>query len=633
MTRVRGRGLALCATLALALASAGAAAASPLGTATQVTAFSPARTSSSDAGQFSTVATDPETGSGIAFYYAKPQGGAASAAYYAVRALDASGAAVGSEIPLLTGTGAKSNSNLAVAYNPVTGGWLACYPNYATGVNDTECRLLAANGTPSAPAFAVNDTTAYTQNVQVSMAWSDADARFLVGWSGTTDANDLYARFVSTAGAAVGSEFSMEPDPVSVAGSGGSQIAYASGADTYISVRRGKTSAAGEQLGPWVQLFDSSGARIGSPSRLGTATIETNNPSVSYGPETDEYLVVWSATGAAGKPVYAQRLDASTAATVGSPSSMPLPTGEDGATRYRIDVAGNPFAAEYLLTTAYKVGGVDIAYGQLVDGSAAPLTGAPEAISSGQSGVNRPSGAFDAAGCRYLNLWSGTPNGSSAYDLYSRFFGWGGSCVRTLAVERTGTGSGTVSSDPAGIICGETCFFDFTKGSEVTLTATPGPLSTFEGWSGACSGEDPCEVTLDDAASVGARFDGPPVPPPVGRPIVIQAGPAGRASLRVRVGCAGDDACRIRLTGRRRLKRKTGMPDAKVEPKRVSLGELVSQSVALGAGERRFVRLRYTPYLRRTIVRAVHRGNAAKIRVTAAQQGARKRTIVVKVRP
>ena len=84
----------------------------------------------------------------------------------------------------------------------------------------------------------------------------------------------------------------------------------------------------------------------------------------------------------------------------------------------------------------------------------------------------------------------------------------GNACVtHSLAVSKSGTGSGTVSSNPAGINCGATCSGYFPSGTAVTLTATPAAGSTFAGWSGACTGTGACTVTIDPAKSVTATFD------------------------------------------------------------------------------------------------------------------------------
>lgn len=83
--------------------------------------------------------------------------------------------------------------------------------------------------------------------------------------------------------------------------------------------------------------------------------------------------------------------------------------------------------------------------------------------------------------------------------------------VFPLTVSRDGSGSGAVTSDPAGIDCGSDCEESFVQGTVVTLTATPDGGSVFSGWSGACSGSDPtCQVTVEFGTSVTATFDTAP---------------------------------------------------------------------------------------------------------------------------
>src|SRR5206468_2791674 len=77
--------------------------------------------------------------------------------------------------------------------------------------------------------------------------------------------------------------------------------------------------------------------------------------------------------------------------------------------------------------------------------------------------------------------------------------------VGALAVTRGGTGSGTVTSDPAGIECGNTCTQSYPEGTVVTLTATPAPGSRFVGWSGGPDCADG-SVTLDMEKICTANF-------------------------------------------------------------------------------------------------------------------------------
>lgn len=77
----------------------------------------------------------------------------------------------------------------------------------------------------------------------------------------------------------------------------------------------------------------------------------------------------------------------------------------------------------------------------------------------------------------------------------------------SLLVTRAGSGSGTVTSMPAGIDCGATCTAAFQEESTVSLTPQAAAGSRFAGWSGACSGTGACTVTIGEGqSSVGAEF-------------------------------------------------------------------------------------------------------------------------------
>jgi len=77
----------------------------------------------------------------------------------------------------------------------------------------------------------------------------------------------------------------------------------------------------------------------------------------------------------------------------------------------------------------------------------------------------------------------------------------------TLTVSKIDLGIGTVTSSPAGINCGSTCSASYVSGTTVTLTATPGLLSGFGGWSGCDSvSGNTCTVNMNSARSVTADF-------------------------------------------------------------------------------------------------------------------------------
>ena len=89
--------------------------------------------------------------------------------------------------------------------------------------------------------------------------------------------------------------------------------------------------------------------------------------------------------------------------------------------------------------------------------------------------------------------------------------GGAGTTSYTLGVSKTGTGSGTVTSTPAGISCGATCGATYASGTTVTLTAAAGSGATFGGWSGACVGTSAtCTASMTAARSVTATFTASP---------------------------------------------------------------------------------------------------------------------------
>lgn len=79
--------------------------------------------------------------------------------------------------------------------------------------------------------------------------------------------------------------------------------------------------------------------------------------------------------------------------------------------------------------------------------------------------------------------------------------------VRSLQIEKTGAGEGTVTSSPAGIACGTDCAESYDAHTVVTLTATPADDSVFTGWSApGCPGTGPCTAIVDQALTVTASF-------------------------------------------------------------------------------------------------------------------------------
>ncbi len=78
----------------------------------------------------------------------------------------------------------------------------------------------------------------------------------------------------------------------------------------------------------------------------------------------------------------------------------------------------------------------------------------------------------------------------------------------TLTVTIAGSGTGAVTSTPAGLTCsGTTCSGTFAKGTAVTLTAAPAAGSVFASWGGACAGNTACAPVLDADLAVTLNLE------------------------------------------------------------------------------------------------------------------------------
>lgn len=77
----------------------------------------------------------------------------------------------------------------------------------------------------------------------------------------------------------------------------------------------------------------------------------------------------------------------------------------------------------------------------------------------------------------------------------------------TVSLSFAGSGTGRVTSFPAGIQCNFDCSAPFNAYFPVTLTPAADQFMVFSGWSGGCTGTAPCSMTLTGNSLVTAAFD------------------------------------------------------------------------------------------------------------------------------
>lgn len=122
------------------------------------------------------------------------------------------------------------------------------------------------------------------------------------------------------------------------------------------------------------------------------------------------------------------------------------------------------------------------------------------------------------AGVTSFGAGCGLPGYPGVYARVLSALGWVATNTGDFPVNVSvaGTGSGEVTSSPAGINCGVDCTEDFADGTAVTLTASASSGSSFGGWEGGgCSGTGTCSVTVSQVRDVSATFtEVPPAPTP-----------------------------------------------------------------------------------------------------------------------
>jgi hypothetical protein len=162
-----------------------------------------------------------------------------------------------------------------------------------------------------------------------------------------------------------------------------------------------------------------------------------------------------------------------------------------------------------------------------------------------------------------------------------------------LTVVPAGTGSGTVTSSPAGINCGVDCSEAYAAGTEVTLAATPTSGSTFSGWSGACTGAGACKVTMSQARSVTATFAKESPPPPPGTASVASTAKVKSGKALLKLTCKGEGPCKgsLKLTA----KIKSG---GKTKNKTIGKG-----SFSLAAGARATLKVKLSGPAKRAVAK------------------------------
>ena len=239
---------------------------------------------------------------------------------------------------------------------------------------------------------------------------------------------------------------------------------------------------------------------------------QAGQATLAWDPETDPNVAGYKVYLGNGSQSYQSSLD------VGNKTTATVTNLQDGATYYFAVTAYDSSKNEsgYSNEVSYRIP-ASCTY------SVSPLSQPfDSAGATGSVGVTTPAGCpwtavSNASWVMITSNVSASGNGTTYYSvspntgLSSRSgtltiagktvtLNQSGAAQYSLSISKAGTGSGTVTNNPAGST--------FNDGTTVILTAAAGSNSTFAGWSGACTGTSPtCTLTMNANASVTAAFN------------------------------------------------------------------------------------------------------------------------------
>ena len=457
-------------------------------------------------GLWLSMAASPETGNVISSFFYDDKGAKGPSIY--TQLFNADGAAIASQQIL----GGDTTAQPAVAWNPITGGYIACWGSVGTGApHPVRCIPIGADGVPTGSSQLVLGTP--DRWFSINLTWSTAKKKFLLTVS---DYNDVFAQWVSSDATASGSPIDFAQNATWL-GEGPSQLAYSPTSNHFMVYMRGKPQGSTTQNAPWVWLLDGDGNTIGSPQRFDSGVSNSTKykgASIVWNAARDQFVL--GTTNSAGDLVF-RRFSAVDGIPVGDTTSAAMPT-TFTADRNRLQLASNPFADQLLNVQALQVTGAKTAiYSSDLSGDGVL---SDQTLVAGGSVANetnlRPWVTFNPFSCNYLVGYNGHDGvggvgGAGFHQLWTAVYSQSEPCRANLSVVKAGNGAGSVSGTATQAA------FDVSQNvgegtsslylsSQVSLTATAASGSVFNGWTGACTGTSLCRVSMAQAQTVTANF-------------------------------------------------------------------------------------------------------------------------------
>ena len=402
---------------------------------------------------------------------------------------------------LAIGAPAAMAQNFSTPVDLSATGSIAEYPQVAIGSdgattvvwyrsNGTNTIIQAATRPAGSATFDTPaDLSATGQNASQPQIAIGPDGATTIVWQRSNGTNNI----IQTATRPAGSATFSTPADLSATGQNASIPRIAIGPDGATTIVWQRFNGSNTIIQTATRPAGS--ATFGTPADLSATGQDALSPQVAIGPD-GATTVVWyrynafsiqvvqAATRPAGSATFGAAVDLSTGLGAIDPQ---IAVGPDGGTT---------------VIWGHNNGTYDVVQAATRPAGSATF-GTPDNISATGGNAEYPQVAVGPDGAPTI-VW---PRFVGSNSVIQASTGDPALVLLLLTVTRSGVGSGTVTSSPAGIECGATCSATVPIGSSVTLTAVPATGSAFFGWSGGCAGTTTtCTLQMTAATSVSAEF-------------------------------------------------------------------------------------------------------------------------------
>lgn len=431
------------------------------------------------------------------------------------RFVSADGTQKGSPIPV---TGEATAGNSAIAYDSLLDRFLVAWGQYDGPYYVIKGRILESDGTFVGNEINIGSNS--DNNGSIKIAYSPTSQRYLAAFFDATTTS-VAGQFINSDGTLEGSNFTVitgtvnarEPD-----------VAYDSINHRFLVAALTQGGGAPPMYLYGVILNDNGTVYTSQFSILDSGTY-LYQPAIAYDPVNQRFLAIWEVYFGDGHELWGQLINAN-----GTLEGTHQVIVSSHTVTYANDVIYHAGSGRFLVAWSDDRGGI---YGQEVNSDGTNY--------GSEFSIVNPHQPYNVS-LAYNSTWENTLVTYKVSNNIAAYITTGTPLPNsTLTVNKTGQGSGTVSSVPTGINCGAECSENYLNSTTVTLTATADSGFVFEGWNGGgCTGTGTCVVPINGDVTVTATFNLPsevlPAVGTIGTQITITGSGFGDKKGKVLIG-------------------------------------------------------------------------------------------------